>query len=43
MKINKRLDIELIDIGGLRAMFEALRLPYGLEIEGQAFLGLGLL
>ena len=31
MQINKRLEVELIDMGGLRAMFEALRLPFGLE------------
>ena len=31
MKINKRLEVELVDMGGLRAMFEALRLPFGLE------------
>ena len=31
MQINKRLEVELVDMGGLRAMFEALRLPYKLE------------
>ena len=35
MQINKRLEVELIDMGGLRAMFEALRLPYGLECRSE--------
>ena len=35
MQINKRLEIELIDMGGLRAMFEALRLPFGLECRSE--------
>ena len=35
MEINKRLSIELVDMGGLRAMFEALRLPYGLECRSE--------
>lgn len=36
MKINKRLEVELVDMGGLRAMFEALRLPFGLECRSIA-------
>ena len=35
MQINKRLEVELIDMGGLRAMLEALRLPYGLECRSE--------
>ena len=35
MEINKRLSIELVDMGGLRAMLEALRLPYGLECRSE--------
>ena len=35
MQINKRLEVELIDMGGLRAMFEALRLPFGLECRSE--------
>ena len=35
MQINKRLEVELVDIGGLRAMFEALRLPFGLECRSE--------
>ena len=35
MQINKRLEVELVDMGGLRAMFEALRLPYGLECRSE--------
>lgn len=35
MKINKRLEVELVDMGGLRAMFEALRLPYGLDCRSE--------
>ena len=35
MRINKRLEVELVDMGGLRAMFEALRLPFGLECRSE--------
>lgn len=35
MQINKRLEVELVDMGGLRAMFEALRLPFGLECRSE--------
>ena len=36
MQINKRLEVELVDMGGLRDMFEALRLPFGLECRSIA-------
>ena len=35
MRINKRLEVELVDMGGLRAMFEAPRLPFGLECRSE--------
>jgi len=36
MKINDRLEVELLEIGGLRSVYEALRLPYGLDCRSES-------